>query len=95
MIVTDEPGIYIENKYGIRLENELLVKNFKKNDFGLFLNFEILTLIPFDLDAINPDIMTKEEKNMLNDYHSLVFKKIKPHLNNDEAEWLKYYTRPI
>lgn len=95
MIVTDEPGIYIENYYGIRLENELLVKNFKKNDFGSFLNFEILTLIPFDLDAINPDIMTKEEKNMLNEYHYLVFKKIKPHINNDEAEWLKYYTRPI
>ena len=95
MIVTDEPGIYIENSHGVRLENELLVVNDQENEFGDFLKFEIMTLIPFDLDALLPDIMTIEEKKMLNDYHRLVFDNLKPHLNSDEVEWLRYYTRNI
>ena len=95
MIVTDEPGIYIENSHGVRLENELLVVNDQENEFGDFLKFEIMTLIPFDLDALLPEIMSSEERKMLNDYHRLVFDNLKPHLNSDEVEWLRYYTRNI
>ena len=95
MVVTDEPGIYIDGSHGVRVENELLVCNGEKNDYGQFMYFETITHIPMDLDAINPDIMTIEEKNWLNDYHKDVFDMISPHLDNDEKEWLAKYTRAI
>lgn len=95
MIVTDEPGIYIEGSHGIRLENELLVVKDIENEYGTFLKFEILTLIPFDLDAIIPEMMSAEERKMLNEYHRNVFIKLKPHLDKDEVCWLAHYTRAI
>ena len=95
MIITDEPGIYIEGSHGIRLENELLTRKGSKNEYGQFMYFETITLIPFDLDAINPDIMTTEEKKLLNDYHKKVYEKIAPYLEADEKEWLATYTRAI
>ena len=95
MVITDEPGIYIEGSHGIRLENEVLVCEGEKNEYGQFLHFEIITLIPFDLDAINPDIMTEPEKKLLNQYHAKVYETLVPHLTEEEAEWLKKYTREI
>lgn len=95
MIITDEPGIYIEGSHGIRLENELLTQKGTKNEYGQFMYFETITLIPFDLDAINPDIMTTEEKKLLNDYHKKVYEKIAPYLEEDEKQWLATYTRAI
>ena len=95
MVITDEPGIYIEGSHGIRLENEVLVCEGEKNEYGQFLHFEIITLIPFDLDAINPDIMTEPEKKLLNQYHAKVYETLVPHLTEEEAEWLKKYTRAI
>lgn len=95
MVVTNEPGIYIEDSHGVRIENELLVCNGEKNDYGQFMYFETITHIPMDLDAINPDIMTKEEKDWLNEYHKDVYNKLSPHLNQNEKQWLKEYTRPI
>lgn len=95
MIITDEPGIYIEGSHGIRLENELLTRKGTKNEYGQFMYFETITLIPFDLDAINSDIMTTEEKKLLNDYHKKVYEKIAPYLEADEKEWLATYTRAI
>ncbi|MDY5985691.1 MAG: aminopeptidase P family N-terminal domain-containing protein, partial [Lachnoclostridium sp.] len=72
MIITDEPGIYIEGSHGIRLENEILCCKGEKNEYGQFMYFDAITLIPMDLDAINPDIMTAEDKKLLNDYHKKV-----------------------
>lgn len=95
MVVTDEPGIYIDGSHGVRIENELLVCNGEKNYYGQFMHFETITHIPMDLDAINPDIMTIEEKIWLNEYHKEVFDMISPHLDNDEKEWLAKYTREI
>lgn len=95
MIITDEPGIYIEGSHGIRLENELLVCKGEQNEYGQFMHFEPITFIPMDLDAVNPDIMTAEEKKMLNDYHKKVYEKVAPHLNEEEKEWLAKYTREI
>ncbi len=95
MIITDEPGIYIEGSHGIRLENELLTRKGIKNEYGQFMYFETITLIPFDLDAINPDIMTAEDKKLLNDYHKKVYEKISPYLEEDEKQWLATYTRAI
>lgn len=95
MIITDEPGLYIEGSHGIRLENELLARKGVKNEYGQFLYFEAITLVPFDLDAINPDMMSEENKKLLNDYHAKVYEVIAPQLNDDEKAFLKKYTRAI
>ena len=95
MIITDEPGIYIEGEYGVRLENELLCRKGTLNEYGQFMYFETITFVPFDLDAIVPEIMTDAERAMLNNYHKEVFEKISPFLNDEEKEWLAHYTREI
>ena len=95
MITTDEPGIYIEGAYGIRLENELICRKGEKNEYGQFMYFENITLVPFDLDAVDAAQMNETEKRYLNEYHSMVFEKIAPLLSEEEAEWLKMYTRSI
>lgn len=95
MVITDEPGIYIEGSHGIRIENELMVSEGEKNEYGQFLHFEILTYVPIDLDAIDPELMTEQEKMWLNDYHQKVYEKIGPYLTEEEKGWLKEYTRAI
>lgn len=95
MILTDEPGIYISGSHGVRLENELLVCKGEKNAYGQFMYFETITYVPFDLDALNTDMLSEEEKGWLNDYHKLVYDTIAPYLSEQETAWLKEYTRPI
>ena len=95
MVITDEPGIYIEGSHGIRLENELLVRKTVKNEYGQFMNFEILTYVAIDLDAILPEKMSTEEKEMLNHYHKQVYEKVSPYLSEEERIWLKEYTRAV
>lgn len=95
MILTDEPGIYIEGSHGVRLENELLVREGQANEYGQFMYLETLTFIPMDLDAIDVDIMTLEDRRLLNEYHAKVYEKVSPYLSEEEAEWLKKYTREI
>ncbi|MEE1027188.1 MAG: aminopeptidase P family protein [Agathobacter sp.] len=95
MVTTDEPGIYIEGKYGIRTENELVCRKGIKNEYGQFMYFENLTYVPIDLDAIEPDQMSAVEKDRLNDYHAFVYEKMSPYFDGDELEFLKKYTRAI
>ena len=95
MVLTDEPGIYIENSHGIRIENELLVCADEKNAYGQFLRFEVLTCVPIDLDALEPALMTEEEKSLLNVYHQRVYETIGPYLTKEEQKWLRKYTRAI
>lgn len=95
MVITDEPGIYIQGSHGIRLENELLVCEDEKNEYGQFMHFEPLTFVPIDLDALLPEQMTEEERIMLNDYHKKVFEVVAPYMNDEEKSWLKEYTRPV
>lgn len=95
MITTDEPGVYLEGSYGIRLENELVCRKAEKNEYGQFMSFENITYAPIDLDAIDPEEMTGREKRMLNDYHAMVYKTLSPYLTAEENEWLKKYTRAI
>ena len=95
MVTTNEPGIYIEGSHGIRIENELITRKLEKNEYGQYMDFEVVTLVPIDLDAINPDLMLENEKEYLNNYHKLVHDKISPFLNEEEKEWLKQYTRSI
>ena len=95
MVITDEPGLYIEGSHGIRLENELLARKGIQNEYGQFLYFETITLIPFDLDAINPAILNEENKKLLNEYHKRVYEEIAPHLNEEEKAFLKKYTKAV
>ncbi len=95
MITTNEPGIYLENKYGIRHENEMLTVYSHTNEMGEFLKFEPITYVPFDLDGIEVDMLTDKEKEWLNNYHQMVYETLKDKLTKKEAEWLKKVTRRI
>lgn len=95
MITSDEPGIYIENSHGIRHENELLCVPDRINEWGTFYKFETLTLVPFDLEAIDVSMMEPSEINWLNAYHARVYDTIGPYLNEDERNWLRDATAPL
>lgn len=95
MVLTDEPGIYIEGSHGIRLENEILVRKGEENEYGQFMYFETITYIPMDLDAVKAEMLPKETRIQLNDYHRTVYEKVSPYLNDEEKEWLKKYTRAV
>ncbi|MDD3383836.1 MAG: aminopeptidase P family protein [Bacilli bacterium] len=95
MITTNEPGIYLENKYGIRHEQEMLCIELDKNEYGNFLGFETLTLCPIDLEGILPELLTTKQKEQLNEYHLKVFNKLSPFMDDNEKEWLKKVTKKI
>ena len=95
MITSNEPGLYFENKYGIRIESDVLcVENFE-NENGEFYKFETLTYMPIDLDAIDVSLLTAEEKDWLNDYHKKCYILLSPKLTEKQKEWLKEYTKKI
>ena len=89
MTITDEPGIYLEGKFGVRIENTLLIIPYKQTEFGQFLQFESLTLCPIDTRPIVKELLLPEEIAWLNDYHQQVLTALSPHLDGEEKEWLK------
>ena len=89
MTITDEPGIYLPDRCGVRTENTLLIMPYKETEFGKFLQFESLTLCPIDKTPIILDMMTQEEIDWLNTYHQHVFDTLSPHLTTDEVSWLR------
>ena len=95
MVTTDEPGIYIAGKYGIRLENELVCCKAEKNEYGQFLCFAPLTCVPIDLDAVDPNLLSADDRMRLNAYHAMVYETLAPHLEPEERTWLLGYTRAI
>ncbi len=95
MITTNEPGYYKDGHFGIRLENCIVCEEGEKTVWGRFLKFSALTMVPFDLDAVDVSAMSLEEIRLLNEYHTEVYETIAPHLNEEEAEWLKYATRKV
>ena len=95
MLTSDEPGYYLEGEFGIRHENLVLCRKAEKTSFGQFMRFETLTMVPFDLEGIDPKRMSDHERKLLNDYHRKVYETITPYLNEDEKEWLKQATREI
>lgn len=95
MITTDEPGIYLQDQYGIRTENELICFKGEKNQYGQFMGFENITYVPIDLDGIDKQYLNAEDVKQLNDYHKMVYEKISPYMTPEENEWLKEYTRAI
>lgn len=95
MVITDEPGIYEDGQFGIRIENEFIVRKGVQNKYGQFMYFETITFAPIDLDGIDPEEMSRDEREWLNNYHKDVYEKIGPHLTEEEREWLKEYTKAI
>ncbi len=95
MIQSDEPGVYVEGKFGIRHENELEVVLGEKNFYGQFLHFEPLTYVPFDLDGVDVSLLTDDEREWLNAYHQDVVTKISPFLSTEESEWLAHVCRNV
>lgn len=88
MVTTIEPGIYLENKYGIRLENEVISKKIFENEYGEYLDFETITLVPFDNDVIDYQYLDDSEREWLKNYNQKIFEKISNYLENEEKEWL-------
>lgn len=95
MVITNEPGIYKEGKHGVRTENIMLVVEEEKTEFGQFMSFEAITYCPIDLDGIDKDMLTDKEKQWLNDYHKMVYKRLSPYLDKEHKTWLKKETREI
>ena len=93
MITSDEPGIYLEGKFGIRLENMIVCQKAMENDYGSFLCFDALTLVPFERSAIIAEELSTKEKEWLNKYHQKVFETIAPYLTEEEAGWLREETQ--
>ena len=95
MTVTDEPGLYLAGKFGVRIENTLLIKDYMETEFGKFLQMESLTLCPIDTAPIDVDMLLPEELNWLNSYHAEVYAKLAPYLDEEEQIWLKNATKLI
>lgn len=95
MVVTDEPGLYLSGRFGVRIENILLVKSYMSTEFGEFLQFETLTLCPIDKEPIIVEMLSEEEKKWLDDYHLTVRDKLSRHLTFDERSWLEEVTKPL
>lgn len=95
MTVTDEPGLYLSGRFGVRIENTLLVRKYTETEFGRFLQFEPLTLCPIDTRPIVVDMLTGDDVRRLNRYHSLVYQRLAPYLSEDERSWLAEATKPI
>lgn len=92
MITSDEPGIYLEGKFGVRLENLLVCAARQTNSYGTFLGFEPLTMVPFDRDAILWDTLSEKELRWLAAYHQKVYESLAPHLSEEERQWLRETT---
>ena len=95
MTLTDEPGLYLAGKFGVRTENTVLITDYKKTEFGKFLQIEPLTLCPIDTTPIDTNIMLPEEIDWLNQYHQKVYEKLAPYLSETEKNWLRNATKAI
>ena len=95
MTVTDEPGIYLPDRFGVRIENTMIVEKYKTTEFGEFLQFDALTLCPIDTAPIDVSMLSDEEVEWLNSYHRRVYDAIAPHVSMDEREWLREATKEI
>lgn len=95
MTVTDEPGLYLAGKFGVRIENTLLIEDYMQTEFGKFLQMKPLTLCPIDLAPVDVDMLLQEEIDWLNQYHQEVYEKLSPYLSEEEKKWLKNATKAI
>jgi Xaa-Pro aminopeptidase len=95
MTITNEPGVYETDKFGIRTENLMLVADGPENEYGKWLKFEIATLFPIDTAPVLPELLTKEELDWLNGYNKHVYDVLAPLVTDEERDWLKRHTQPL
>lgn len=95
MVTSDEPGVYVENEFGIRHESVLICEEAEKNEYGQFYRFRNVTMCPIDLSAVEPALLADAEKEALNEYHQTVYETVSPYLTEEEADWLRIETRRI
>ncbi len=95
MITSNEPGMYLAGQYGVRLENLTVCVKKEKNEYGQFLGFETLTMVPWDLEAVDKAYLTDRQVRLLNEYHKQVFDAVSPYMDDEELKWLKEATREI
>ena len=95
MTVTNEPGLYLAGKFGVRIENTMLITEYMNTEYGRFLKLEPLTLCPIDKAPIDVDMLADEELDYLNDYHAAVFKSLSPYLDDEMTEWLANACAPL
>lgn len=95
MTVTNEPGIYLEGRFGVRIENLMIAIPYKTTAFGDFLQFETLTLCPIDTAPIDVTMLTEDEIQWLDNYHKMVFQRLSPHLDGEDVAWLREATKPL
>lgn len=95
MVTSNEPGLYLEGRYGIRTENLIVVKEWETTEFGKFFKFDTLTLFPYDRRLIDVTMLSDEEINWINEYHKEVYSRLSPLLKPEEAAWLKTKTEPL
>lgn len=95
MTLTDEPGLYLAGKFGVRIENTVLISDYMSTEFGKFLQIEPLTLCPIDTTPIDVDMLLPEEIDWLNAYHHSVYEKLSPFLDEEEKKWLENATKPV
>lgn len=95
MVISNEPGIYLEGRFGIRHENLVLCRRREQNEYGQFMYLEPLTMVPYDREAILPELLSDRERKLLNDYHALVYHTLAPHLAEEERKWLQEATAEL
>ncbi len=95
MVTSNEPGLYLADQYGIRIENLVLCRECGKNEFGTFFEHETLTLFPIDKQLIEISLLTPQERHWLDEYHQLVWEKLSPHLTDAEQAWLQPRCTPL
>jgi len=95
MVTSNEPGVYVEGSYGIRIENEIVCKKAQENEYGQFMEFEMLTVAPIDLDLVDTAYLSGIDIERLNRYHQFVFNTLAPYLDDKQTLWLEKYTRAL
>ena len=95
MVTSDEPGLYKEGRYGIRIENLLAVKEDGESEFGEFYSFEVLTLVPYEKRLIDISLLTEEEKKQIDDYHKRIYSELHELVDPDVLRWLRDATSPL
>lgn len=95
MVISNEPGLYVTGKFGIRHENLVLCRKGEQNEYGQFMYLEPLTMVPFDRDAIEVPLLNRQELGWLNEYHDRVYETLAPYLTQDERDWLRAVTAAV